>query len=184
MVDTTYSYTPTPVISHAILTYNRIRTRRLADGIVMTPSHNPPHYGGFKYDPPHGGPAATQVTAWIEQGCQRPPRWGLRKVRRVSLAAGARLPPRTRMTISRPMWAICRRWWTWKRCAGSRVHVGVDPLGGASGAYWEAIGERYGLNLDVVNSTIDPTFRFMTVDWDGQIRMDPSSPYAMARLVA
>ena len=183
MVDTTYSYTPTPVISHAIRTYNRIRTRGLADGIVMTPSHNPPHYGGFKYDPPHGGPAATQVTAWIEQHANALLAGGLRKVRRVSLERARQAATTHPYDYLEAYVGDLPAVVDLEAMRGSRVHVGVDPLGGASGAYWEAIGERYGLNLDVVNSTIDPTFRFMTVDWDGQIRMDPSSPYAMARLV-
>jgi phosphoglucomutase len=183
MVDATHPYTPTPVISHAILTHNRGRTRGLADGIVITPSHNPPQYGGFKYDPPQGGPADTHVTAWIEQRANAFLADGLREVRRVSLE-------RARKVLTTHLHDYLEAYVgdlpavvDLEAIRGSRVHVGVDPLGGASVAYWDAIGERYGLNLAVVNHTIDPTFRFMTVDWDGQIRMDPSSPYAMARLV-
>ena len=183
MVDAGNSYTPTPVISHAILSYNRDRKRCLADGIVITPSHNPPRFGGFKYDPPHGGPADTHVTDWIEQQANALIADGLRQVARVPLEHA-----RTASTTHQheylnfyvhdlasvvDMQAIKE----------SKVHIGVDPLGGASVAYWDAIGDRYGLNLEVVNHTVDPTFRFMTVDWDGQIRMDPSSVYAMARMV-
>jgi phosphoglucomutase len=183
MVDAHDSYTPTPVISHAILSYNRGRTRGLADGIVITPSHNPPRFGGFKYDPPHGGPADTDVTRWIQDRANALIADSLREVVRMPLEQA-----RNASTIHKhdyldfylndlhtavDMQAIKE----------SKVHIGVDPLGGASVGYWEAIGDRYGLNLEVVNHTVDPTFRFMTVDWDGQIRMDPSSPYAMARMV-
>ena len=183
MVDANNGYTPTPVISHAILTYNRGRERGLADGIVITPSHNPPRFGGFKYDPPHGGPAETQVTEWIEQKANAFIAAGLRGVARVPFerarsASTVRpyqyldsyvndLPSMIDLEVIRE----------------SKVRIGVDPLGGASVAYWDAIGDRHGLNLEVVNHVIDPTFRFMTVDWDGQIRMDPSSIYAMASMV-
>src|SRR5271166_3315517 len=183
MVDAAESYTPTPVISHAILSYNRGRTRGRADGIVITPSHNPPRFGGFKYDPPHGGPADTHVTEWIEQQANALIADGLRRVARVPVEK-ARSASTTHhheylnfyvhdLASVVDMQAIKE----------SNVRIGVDPLGGASVAYWDAIGDRYGLNLEVVNHTVDPTFRFMTVDWDGQIRMDPSSVYAMARMV-
>ena len=183
MVDATHPYTPTPVISHAILTHNRGRTRGLADGIVITPSHNPPQYGGFKYDPPQGGPADTHVTDWIEQQANAFLADGLREVRRVSLEHASKASTTHRHDYLEAYVGDLPAVVDLEAIRGGRVHMGVDPLGGASVAYWDAIGERYGLNLEVVNHTIDPTFRFMTVDWDGQIRMDPSSPYAMARLV-
>jgi phosphoglucomutase len=183
MVDARNGYTPTPVISHAILSYNRGRKRGLADGIVITPSHNPPRFGGFKYDPPHGGPADTQTTGWIQERANALIAEGLRAVVRMPFDR-ARTASTTHphdylnfyvndLSTVVDMQAISE----------SRVHIGVDPLGGASVAYWDAIGDRYGLNLEVVNHTVDPTFGFMTVDWDGQIRMDPSSVYAMARMV-
>jgi phosphoglucomutase len=183
MVDVRNGYTPTPVISHAILSYNRGRKRGLADGIVITPSHNPPRFGGFKYDPPHGGPADTQTTGWIQERANALIAEGLRAVVRMPFDR-ARTASTTHphdylnfyvndLSPVVDMQAISE----------SRVHIGVDPLGGASVAYWDAIGDHYGLNLEVVNHTVDPTFGFMTVDWDGQIRMDPSSVYAMARMV-
>jgi phosphoglucomutase len=183
MVDAGNGYTPTPVISHAILTYNRGRKRGLADGIVVTPSHNPPRFGGFKYDPPHGGPADTHVTEWIEQQANAFIADGLRGVARIPFESA-----RSASTVHHHQYldsyvsdlpAVIDL----QAIRESKVRIGVDPLGGASVAYWEAIGERYGLNLEVVNHVVDPTFSFMTVDWDGQIRMDPSSVYAMARMV-
>jgi len=183
MVDARDGYTPTPVVSHAVLGYNRGRRRGLADGIVITPSHNPPQYGGFKYDPPHGGPADTHVTRWIEERANAFLADSLRGVVRIPLDRA-----RTAPTIHRHEYldAYVRDLATvvdLDAIRASGVRMGVDPLGGASVAYWDAIGERYGLALEVVNHAVDPTFRFMTVDWDGQIRMDPSSPYAMARMV-
>ncbi len=183
MVDARNGYTPTPVISHAILSHNRGRERGLADGIVITPSHNPPRFGGFKYNPPHGGPADTQTTGWIQERANALIADGLHPVLRMPFER-ARTAATTHphdylnfyvndLSSVVDMQAISE----------SRVHIGVDPLGGASVAYWDAIGDRYGLNLEVVNHTVDPTFGFMTVDWDGQIRMDPSSGYAMARMV-
>jgi len=183
MVDADNGYTPTPVISHAILNYNHGRERGLADGIVITPSHNPPRFGGFKYDPPHGGPADTQVTEWIEQKANAFIAAGLRGVARVPFERA-----RSASTV-RPYQYLdsyvndLRSVIDLEVIRESKVRIGVDPLGGASVAYWDAIGDRHGLNLEVVNHVIDPTFRFMTVDWDGQIRMDPSSVYAMASLV-
>src|SRR6516225_6882284 len=183
MVDADNGYTPTPVISHAILCYNRNRKSGLADGIVITPSHNPPRFGGFKYNPPHGGPADTHVTQWIEQQANALIADRLSKVVRVPLAKALasstthKHPYRNAYVSDLP--AVVDL----EAIRDSKVHIGVDPLGGASVAYWDAIGERYGLNLEVVNHAVDPTFRFMTVDWDGQIRMDPSSVYAMARMV-
>jgi len=183
MVDAHDSYTPTPVISHAILSYNRGRTRGLADGIVITPSHNPPRFGGFKYDPPHGGPADTDVTRWIQDRANALIADSLREVMRMPLEQA-----RTASTTHKHAYLDfylndLRTAVDLQAIKESRVHIGVDPLGGASVGYWDAIGDRYGLNLEGVNHTVHPTFRFMTVDWDGQIRMDPSSPYAMARMV-
>ena len=183
MVDADNGYTPTPVISHAILTYNRGRKSGLADGIVITPSHNPPRFGGFKYDPPHGGPADTHVTEWIERHANDFIADGLRGVARVPFER-ARSAPTVHHhqyldSYVRDLPAVVDL----QAIRQSEVRIGVDPLGGASVAYWDAIGERYGLNLEVVNHVVDPTFSFMTVDWDGQIRMDPSSVYAMARMV-
>jgi phosphoglucomutase len=184
-VDAAGGYTPTPVISHAILTHNAsAATGALADGIVITPSHNPPKYGGFKYNPPNGGPADTDVTRWIEVKANAFLADGLRGIPRTPYAKALHAktvhphPYLDRYVNDLPsvvdMDAI--------RASG--LKLGVDPLGGASVAYWGAIGERYGLNLEVVNTTVDSTFRFMTLDWDGQIRMDPSSVHAMARMVS
>jgi phosphoglucomutase len=183
MVDADNGYTPTPVVSHAILTYNRGRKRGLADGIVITPSHNPPRFGGFKYDPPHGGPADTHVTEWIERQANAFIADGLRGVARVPFERA-----RSASTVHRHQYldsyvGDLSSVVDLQAIGESKVRIGVDPLGGASVAYWDAIGDRYRLNLEVVNHVIDPTFRFMTVDWDGQIRMDPSSVYAMARMV-
>jgi phosphoglucomutase len=183
MVDPRNGYTPTPVISHAILSYNRGRKRGLADGIVITPSHNPPRFGGFKYDPPHGGPADTQVTGWIQERANALIVDDLRTV--------VRMPFERARTASTTHQYEYLNFYVndlptvvdMQAIRESKVRIGVDPLGGASVSYWDAIGDRYGLNLEVVNHTVDPTFRFMTVDWDGQIRMDPSSVYAMARMV-
>ena len=183
MVDANNGYTPTPVISHAILTYNRGRKTGLADGIVITPSHNPPRFGGFKYDPPEGGPADTHVTDWIERHANAFIADDLRGVARLSFerarSASTVHPYQYLDSYVRDLPAVVDL----EAIRASKVHIGVDPLGGASVAYWDAIGDRYGLNLEVVNHVIDPTFSFMTVDWDGQIRMDPSSVYAMARMV-
>ena len=183
MVDADGGYTPTPVISHAILTYNRGRKSGLADGIVITPSHNPPRFGGFKYDPPEGGPADTHVTQWIERRANAFIADGLRGVARLPFerarSASTIHPYKYLDTYVRDLSSVVDL----QVVRESKVRIGVDPLGGASVAYWDAIGDRYGLNLEVVNHTIDPTFRFMTVDWDAQIRMDPSSPYAMASMV-
>jgi len=183
MVDADNGYTPTPVISHAVLTYNRGRQRGLADGIVITPSHNPPQFGGFKYNPPHGGPADTQATQWIEQQANAFIADSLRGVSRIPFAR-ARGASTTHQhpyldSYVRDLPSVVDL----QAIRESKVHIGVDPLGGASVAYWDAIGDRYSLNLEVVNHAVDATFRFMTVDWDGQIRMDPSSAYVMAGMV-
>jgi phosphoglucomutase len=183
MVDAENGYTPTPVVSHAILTYNRGRKRGLADGIVITPSHNPPRFGGFKYDPPHGGPADTHVTEWIERQANAFIAESRRGVARIPFerarTASTVHPYRYLDSYVRDLPAVIDL----QAIRESKVRIGVDPLGGASVAYWDAIGDRFGLNLEVVNHTVDPTFSFMTLDWDGQIRMDPSSVYAMARMI-
>jgi phosphoglucomutase len=180
-VDADGGYTPTPVISHAILVHNRGRRARLADGIVVTPSHNPPEDGGFKYNPPNGGPADTDVTRWIQDEANRLLEADLAGVQRVALAdARAAVTPHDFVSAYvGDLAAVIDM----DAIAASGLRIGADPLGGASVAYWPRIGERYGLDLTVTNTTVDPRFAFMTCDWDGRIRMDPSSPYAMARLV-
>ena len=183
MVDAGNGYTPTPVISHAILSYNRGRRRGLADGIVITPSHNPPRFGGFKYNPPHGGPADTHVTAWIEEQANALIADGLHGVVRIPIEQARTAPTVHQHEYLNSYVDDLPAVVDLEAIKHSKVSIGVDPLGGASVAYWDAIGNRYGLNLEVVNHAVDPTFRFMTVDWDGQIRMDPSSVYAMARMV-
>jgi phosphoglucomutase len=183
MVDAANGYTPTPVISHAILTYNRGRQRGLADGIVITPSHNPPRFGGFKYNPPHGGPADAHVTAWIEEQANSLIADGLHGVARIPIERARAAPTVHKHEYLNSYVDDLPAVVDLEAIKHSMVRIGVDPLGGASVAYWDAIGSRYGLNLEVVNHAVDPTFRFMTVDWDGQIRMDPSSVYAMARMV-
>jgi phosphoglucomutase len=176
--------TPTPVISHAILSYNRGRKEGLADGIVITPSHNPPEDGGFKYNPPHGGPADTGVTNEIEERANAILRSGHEEVRRIpferAAAAGTTVPYDYVGSYVGDLGAVLDL----EAIRGAGIRIGVDPLGGASTAYWEPIADRYGLDLTVVNPMIDPTFRFMPLDWDGKIRMDCSSPFAMAGLIA
>src|SRR5499425_2940704 len=183
MVDAHDGYTPTPVISHAILTYNRGRSRGLADGIVITPSHNPPRFGGFKYDPPQGGPADTHVTEWIERQANAFIAEDLRGVARVPFDRARRASTTHPHPYLEAYVGDLASVVDLEAIRERKIRIGVDPLGGASVAYWDAIGDRYGLNLEVVNHLIDPTFRFMSVDWDGQIRMDPSSGYAMTRMV-
>jgi phosphoglucomutase len=176
-------YTPTPVISHAILTHNRGRKSGLADGIVITPSHNPPPDGGFKYNPPSGGPADTVATGWIERRANEFLVSGLDGVRRVPLATALKAGTTRRRDFITPYVADLENVVDLAAIRGSKLNLGVDPLGGAGVHYWARIGEHYGLNLTVVSEEVDPTFRFMTLDWDGQIRMDPSSAYAMQRLI-
>jgi phosphoglucomutase len=176
-------YTPTPAVSHAILTYNRARATGLADGIVITPSHNPPHDGGFKYNPPHGGPAEPAVTRWIEAKSNELLGDGLRGVNRIPYEKARRTSTTHRHDFVTAYTSDLVNVIDMDAIRGARITLGVDPLGGAGVHYWGPIAERYGLNLSVVNEAVDPTFRFMTVDWDGQIRMDPSSPYAMQRLI-
>ncbi|CAN5862844.1 phosphoglucomutase (alpha-D-glucose-1,6-bisphosphate-dependent) [soil metagenome] len=177
------AYTPTPVISHAILGYNQGRKTGLADGIVITPSHNPPHDGGFKYNPPNGGPAESSVTDWIGARANAFLVSGLDGVRRISYEKALGAGTTHRHDYQTAYIADLCHVLDMDVIRGETISLGVDPLGGAGVHYWEPIAERYGLNLTVVNTAVDPTFRFMTVDWDGQIRMDPSSPYAMQRLI-
>src|SRR5690606_9458989 len=179
LADRDDAFTPTPAVSHAILTHNRGRTSGLADGVVVTPSHNPPSDGGFKYNPPNGGPADTDATSWIADRANELLRDGMKGVRRKPLdraglerydflgAYVADLPSVLNLDAIR----------------SGGVRIGADPMGGASVAYWAAVAERYDLDLPVVNPEVDPRFAFMTLDWDGKIRMDCSSPYAMASLV-
>jgi phosphoglucomutase len=176
-------YTPTPVISHAILTYNRARKTGLADGIVVTPSHNPPQDGGFKYNPPNGGPADTVATAWIEREANQLLESRLAGVKRIPLGRALKAATTHRRDYVGPYVAGLGDVVKMDVIRGAKLHLGVDPLGGAGVHYWGRIAERYRLDLTVVSEAVDPTFRFMTVDWDGQIRMDPSSPYAMRRLI-
>jgi phosphoglucomutase len=183
MVDAAGGFTPTPVISHAILNFNQARPAGLADGIVITPSHNPPEDGGFKYNPPHGGPADTDATDWIEQRANKILENNLREIQRVTYAR-ARSADTTHQhdyvaAYVKDLEAVVDL----AAIRGAGVKIGVDPLGGASVGYWGPIRDRYHLNLTVVNEFVDPTFRFMTVDWDGKIRMDCSSRFAMASLI-
>lgn len=183
MIAAADEYTPTPVVSHAILTYNRGRTTGLADGIVITPSHNPPHDGGFKYNPPNGGPAEAVITCWIEAKANEFLENGLLGVKRLSFEKALRASTTHQHDYLNTYIADLANVLDLDAIRGAKLNLGVDPLGGAGVHYWQPIAERYGLNLTVVNEAVDPTFRFMTMDWDGQIRMDPSSPYAMQRLI-
>lgn len=176
-------YTPTPSISRAILVYNRGRTEGLADGIVVTPSHNPPADGGFKYNPPEGGPADTDITDWIQQRANALLRDGNRGIKRISYEAALKAPTTHAEDLIGPYVNDLTAVVDMEAIRSQRVKIGVDPLGGSALGYWQKIGERYGLDLTVVNAQVDPTFKFMTLDHDGKIRMDCSSPYAMAGLV-
>ena len=177
-------YTPTPVISHAIITYNRGRMAGYADGIVITPSHNPPDTGGFKYNPPHGGPAEEKITAWIEGRANHFLIDGLNDVLRIPLDKALAAPTTHHHDFLTTYVEDLHNVVDMDAIRASGISVGVNPLGGAGVHYWEPIAKRYGLNLKVVNEAVDPTFRFMTLDWDGKIRMDPSSEYAMRPLIA
>ena len=176
-------YTPTPVISHAILTYNKGRTSGLADGVVITPSHNPPDDGGFKYNPPEGGPADTTTTKTIQDRANQILAEGLKPVRRISLQNALQADTTHAYDFVTPYVNDLKNVIDLEAIAKAGLKIGVDPMGGAGINYWDPIAETYGLNLHVVNRTIDPTFSFMTVDKDGKIRMDCSSPYAMASLI-
>jgi phosphoglucomutase len=183
MVDRDDGYTPTPVISHAILRFNRGRKERLADGIVITPSHNPPEDGGFKYNEPHGGPADTSATRWIEQRANELLASRLRDVRRLPWERARNANCLHRFDYVGGYVRTLQEVVDLAVVSRSGLKIGVDPLGGAAVAYWPRIAEEYRLDLEVVNQTIDPTFRFMPADWDGRIRMDCSSPFAMRALV-
>jgi len=176
-------YTPTPVVSHAILCYNRGRITGLADGIVITPSHNPPDNGGFKYNPPHGGPADTDTTGWIEARANELLIGGLKGVKRISYENALRAATTHRHDYLNAYVRDLGNVVDMEAIRGAGLRLGVDPLGGAGVHYWAPIAERYHLDLTIVSDVVDQTFRFMTVDWDGRIRMDPSSPYAMQRLI-
>lgn len=182
MLATGDEYTPTPAVSHAILTHNRGRSSGLADGIVVTPSHNPPDNGGFKYNPPNGGPAGTDITAGIEAAANRLLETGLSGVRRLPYAQALRAPTTHRHDFLGGYVADLGNVIDFDAIRDAKIRIGVDPLGGAGVHYWARIAEHYRLDLTVISDVVDPTFGFMTVDWDGKIRMDPSSPYAMQRL--
>ncbi len=183
MIDENNDYTPTPVVSHAILRYNKGRTKGLADGIVVTPSHNPPSEGGFKYNSPHGGPADQNTTTWIQNRSNEFLEKDMNGIKRISFEKALGASTTHKYPFMEAYISDLENVIDMKAIQLSGIKLGVDPLGGAGIHYWEPIAKRYGLNLTVVNKTIDPTFRFMTLDWDGQIRMDPSSPYAMQRLI-
>ena len=187
MLATNDEFTPTPAVSHAILAYNRGRSHSndtgLADGIVVTPSHNPPRDGGFKYNPPHGGPAGQAISSWIEAEANRLLEARLEGVKRIPHAKALRAATTHRHDFLTAYVADLGHVIDMDVIRATKLRMGVDPLGGAGVHYWAAIAERYGLDLTVISETVDPTFAFMPLDWDGKIRMDPSSPYAMRRLV-
>ncbi len=182
-IDSADGFTPTPVISHAILTHNRGRRRGLADGVVITPSHNPPEDGGFKYNPPSGGPADGETTGWIQERANATLAAGTQGVRRQSYAQALRASTTQRHDYLRSYVDDLGSAIDLEAVRAAGVSIGVDPLGGANVAYWEPIAERYGLAIEVVNDRVDPRFAFMTLDHDGRIRMDCSSPHAMAKLI-
>ena len=177
-------YTPTPVVSHAILYFNRGRTRGLADGILLTPSHNPPESGGFKYNPTHGGPADTAVTSWIEARANEFLLDGCKHVQRLPFAQALRMASTQRHDYINTYVNDLARVIDMEAIRCADVRMGVDPLGGAGIHFWPRIAERYGVNLTIVNDAVDPTFRFMTLDWDERVRMDPSSAHAMQGLIS
>jgi phosphoglucomutase len=183
MISAGDEYTPTPAISHAILTYNRGRETGLADGIVITPSHNPPDNGGFKYNPPNGGPADSDVTKWIESRANELLQSAAEAVKRIGFSAARRAATTHAHDYLQSYVGDLGAILDMDAIRSSRIRMGVDPLGGAGVHYWARIADTYRLDLTVVNDEVDPTFRFMTLDWDGKIRMDPSSPYAMQRLI-
>jgi phosphoglucomutase len=184
MIDRDGGYTPTPVISHAILTFNKHRQSGLADGIVITPSHNPPEDGGIKYNPPQGGPADTQVTKWIEERANALLTANLTEVKRLPSAQARKASTVYKHDYVGAYVGDLMHVIDFETIKAAKLKLGVDPLGGSGIAYWEPIAERYGIDVEIVNPTVDPTFRFMPLDWDGKIRMDCSSPYAMANLIA
>lgn len=176
-------YTPTPAISHAILTYNQGRQTGLADGIVITPSHNPPEDGGFKYNPPNGGPADVHITRWVENRANELLGQNLSGIQRMAFEKALRAGTTHRHDYLKHYVADLAQVIDMQLLRDSGIHMGVHPLGGAGVHYWGAIAEHYHLNLTVLSTVVDPSFRFMSIDWDGRIRMDPSSPYAMHRLI-
>ncbi|WP_326718363.1 phosphoglucomutase (alpha-D-glucose-1,6-bisphosphate-dependent) [Streptomyces sp. NBC_00243] len=184
LLDSADGYTPTPAVSHAILTHNRGRSAGFADGVVVTPSHNPPADGGFKYNPPNGGPAASEATAWIQDRANELIADGLKNVRRIPYTRALAAPGTGRYDFLGTYVADLPQVLDLDVIRAAGVRIGADPLGGASVAYWGRIAEQHALDLTVVNPLTDPTWRFMTLDWDGKIRMDCSSPYAMASLIA
>jgi len=183
MIQSGPGYTPTPVISHAILTYNQNRTSGLADGVVITPSHNPPEDGGFKYNPPTGGPADTETTNIIQDRANEILMHGMKEVKRVPLARALRAGTTHEHDYVEPYVKDLDNIIDMKAIASAGLKIGIDPMGGAGVYYWDPIAEEYGLDIQIVNKYVDPTFSFMTVDKDGKIRMDCSSPYAMAGLI-
>jgi phosphoglucomutase len=184
LIDAGDGYTPTPAVSHAILAYNRGRATGLADGVVVTPSHNPPADGGYKYNPPNGGPADTAATSWIQDRANALIAAGLKEVRRIPYERAVAADTTARYDFMRSYVDDLPSVIDVDAIRGASLRIGADPLGGASVEYWGAIAERHRLDLTVVNPEVDPTWRFMTLDWDGKIRMDCSSPYAMASLIA
>ncbi len=182
-IDSAGGFTPTPSVSHAILTHNRGRTAGVADGIVITPSHNPPEDGGIKYNPPNGGPAETDVTGWIQDEANKLLAGGLDGIKRIPIERALTAPQIQRYDFCSAYVDDLKSVVDMDVIRGAGLRLGVDPLGGSSLAYWHAVAERYDLDLTIVNEAIDPTFRFMTLDWDGKIRMDCSSPYAMSGLI-
>ncbi|MBR0693558.1 phosphoglucomutase (alpha-D-glucose-1,6-bisphosphate-dependent) [Bradyrhizobium lablabi] len=183
MIDAQGGYTPTPVVSHAILSYNKGRSTGLADGVVITPSHNPPEDGGYKYNPPHGGPADTDVTSVVEKNANRYIEAGLKGVARMSYERARKAATTHLHDYMTPYIADLGNSVDLALIKSAGINIGIDPLGGAAVHYWQPIISRYGIKATVVNDAVDPTFRFMTADWDGKIRMDCSSPFAMARLI-
>ncbi|WP_393054211.1 phosphoglucomutase (alpha-D-glucose-1,6-bisphosphate-dependent) [Streptomyces sp. LN549] len=183
LIDSADGYTPTPAVSHAILTYNRGRGSHLADGVVVTPSHNPPGDGGFKYNPPNGGPAGSEATGWIQERANEIIAGGLKDVRRMPYVRALAAPSTGTYDFLGTYVADLPSVLDLDAVRAAGVRIGADPLGGASVAYWGRIAEQHRLDLTVVNPLTDPTWRFMTLDWDGKIRMDCSSPYAMASLI-
>jgi phosphoglucomutase len=177
------AYTPTPVISHAILKYNRKRKEGFADGVVITPSHNPPRDGGFKYNTVNGGPSSTIVSGWIQQQANEILKTGKNQIKRISFEKARRASTTYAFDFINNYINELDEVIDFDVIRNSAIRIGVDPMGGAGVQYWEPIAEKYRINLSVINQTVDPTFRFMTVDWDGNIRMDPSSPYAMKSLI-
>ena len=183
MIDAHGGYTPTPVISHAILSYNKGRTGGLADGVVITPSHNPPEDGGYKYNPPHGGPADTDVTAKVEKAANAYMAADMKGIAQMPYARALKAASTHLHDYIRPYVADLGNVVDMALIKSAGVKIGIDPLGGAAVHYWQPIIERYGINATIVNTAVEPTFRFMTADWDGKIRMDCSSPFAMASLI-